>query len=72
MKNPSDRTNPRREEIILYTLLLVIGALPIVGVLADGATFGAEATIGLILFLLGALGLVAAAVRGHRRVDGSV
>jgi len=46
--------------------------MPIVGVLADGAAFGAEATIGLILFLLGAVGLIVSGVRGHRRVDGSV
>jgi len=72
MTNRRDRSNSGREELILYTLLVVVGAMPIVGVLADGAAFGAEATIGLILFLLGAVGLIVSGVRGHRRVDGSV
>jgi hypothetical protein len=53
----------RIEEIILYALLVAIGAMPVSGVVVDHEPFGAEATIGLILLALGAIGLLATAVR---------
>jgi hypothetical protein len=52
-----------REELVLYVLLVIIGAMPVIGVVADHVPFGAEATIGLVLAILGALGLLTVAAR---------
>lgn len=60
---PDDDRSSSREDVIFYALLVIAGALPVIGVVADGARFGAEATIGLILLLLGAVGLLSVVVR---------
>ncbi len=65
----TSRANPAilREDLVLYALLVVIGALPVIGSLVDRVPFGAEATLGLVLLVLGLLGLTATAVRVSRR-----
>lgn len=45
-----------REEMILYALLIAIGAIPVVLALVGGATFGVDATLGLLMMCGGALG----------------
>lgn len=56
-----------REDLVLYALLVVTGALPVIGSLVDKLPFGAEATIGLVLLVLGALGLTMAVARAAHR-----
>lgn len=45
-----------REELILYCLLIAIGAIPVVLALVGGAAFGVDATLGLLMMFGGALG----------------
>ncbi len=59
-----DKSSSRREELILYAVLVAVGAIPVTGTLAEHAGFGAEATLGLVLLLLGLAGLLAALARG--------
>ncbi len=54
------------EELIVYGLLVLVGAIPVVTSLARHATFGAEATIGLLMLSAGAVGIIAH-VRSARR-----
>jgi peptidoglycan/LPS O-acetylase OafA/YrhL len=55
------------EELILYGLLVVIGAIPAVLTLASGASFGVDATLGLLMVCAGALGGIAYLWRTRRR-----
>jgi hypothetical protein len=52
--------------MILYGLMVVIGAMPVVMALAGGTSFGVEATIGLLMVCAGALGASAYAWRTRR------
>ena len=45
------------EELIVYALLIGIGAIPVVNAIVEHATFGVEATIGLIMVCAGLLGV---------------
>src|SRR5439155_26767194 len=47
------------EELILYGMLIAIGAIPVVIALAERATFGADATLGLLMVGAGAVGAIA-------------
>ena len=47
------------EEPIVYLALCVIGAIPVGIALIRGGVFGVEATLGLIMALAGAVGLLA-------------
>jgi hypothetical protein len=58
---PTDRRSP--EELILYGLLVVIGAIPVVLTLASGGSFDVNATLGLLMICGGALGATAYAFR---------
>ena len=51
---PIERPSP--EELILYGLLVVIGAIPVVLTLASGGSFDVNATLGLLMICGGALG----------------
>jgi hypothetical protein len=57
------RSDPRwkvyPEELIVYGLLVGVGAIPVVGAVIERATFGVEATIGLIMGCAGLLGVFA-------------
>ena len=44
------------EELILYAVLFVIGAIPVAAALVRGGAFGVEATIGLGMALAGVAG----------------
>lgn len=44
------------EELVLYRLLVVIGALPIVTALATKAVIGPESTMGLLMVAAGLIG----------------
>jgi hypothetical protein len=57
---------PSPEELILYGLLVVIGAIPVVLTLASGGSFDVNATLGLLMICGGALGASAYAVRMRR------
>ena len=57
------RTRPLAEELIVYALLVVVGAIPVVVALARHAALQAEATIGLLMICAGALGVILHAVR---------
>jgi len=46
------------EELICYVAMCVVGAIPVGSALARGGAFGVEPTIGLLMMLAGAAGLV--------------
>jgi hypothetical protein len=46
-----------REELILYALLVAIGAIPVVLALVGDGSFGVDATLGLLMMCGGALGV---------------
>jgi hypothetical protein len=45
---------------VVYTALCLVGAIPVAVALAHGGAFGVEPTLGLIMALAGATGLVVA------------
>ena len=55
----SARSDRNGEELILYGLLVLIGMIPVMIALVRHATFGAEATIGLLMLCAGAIGIIA-------------
>ena len=57
---------PLVEELVLYALFVAIGAIPVVLTVVDGSTFGVDATLGLLMMSIGALGAVAHAARIRR------
>jgi LPXTG-motif cell wall-anchored protein len=48
----------RIEEIIIYSLLIIAGAVPVWTAVQTGGYFGVEPTIGFILIGLGLLGFL--------------
>ena len=54
---PRKRVAENREEYVICGLLVAIGAIPVVFALASGSKFGAQATLGLMMVLWGAVGL---------------
>lgn len=64
---PADRPSTSHpEELILYGLLVGIGAIPVVIALVQRADFGVDATLGLLMVCAGAVGAIAYARRAHR------
>jgi hypothetical protein len=55
------------EEMIIYGLLVVIGAIPLVLALIAQTGFGAEATLGALMACAGAIGAVVSSSRRRRR-----
>jgi hypothetical protein len=55
------------EELILYALLVVIGAIPVVIALTQREVFGVEATVGLLMVCAGAIGAIVRLWRSHGR-----
>jgi hypothetical protein len=49
------------EALIVYGLLIVVGAIPIATALDQRGGFGVEATVGLIMIVLGAVGALGCA-----------
>jgi len=65
---PADRPSKSHpEELILYGLLVGIGAIPVAIALVRRATFGVEATLGLLMVCAGAIGMIVYARRTHNR-----
>jgi hypothetical protein len=66
---PTDREAPSApsEELILYVVLCIVGAIPLAVALLRGGAFGVEATVGLAMALAGLAGLLASAraIRGR-------
>jgi hypothetical protein len=52
---PASTIDP--EGFVLYGMLMAIGAIPAVVAIVDGGAFGVDATLGLIMVVLGAAGL---------------
>jgi len=59
-------SNPSSEELIVYGLLLLIGAIPVAIAIAQHAKFGVEATLGLLMVCAGAVGTLAYLVQARR------
>jgi hypothetical protein len=54
------------EELVLYGLMVVIGAIPVVIAVVQRAAFGVEATLGLLMACAGVLGAIFYARRALR------
>ena len=50
--------SPSSEELILYSLLVMIGAIPIAIAVIERAMFDADATLGLMMVCTGVIGAV--------------
>jgi hypothetical protein len=61
---------PPVEELIIYALLVITGAIPVTNAIEDGARFGVEATIGAIMIAIGAIGIIVYAWQAARRRPG--
>ena len=62
----ADRSSkPHAEELIIYALLVVIGAIPVAIALLQRTVFGVEATLGLLMVCAGAIGAIIYARRGR-------
>ena len=46
------------EELIVYVVLVVVGAIPVVAALVQRGGLGVQPTIGLLMIFLGILGLL--------------
>ena len=58
---------PPTEELPIYGLMVVCGAVPIVTAIAQDRPFGITATIGMVAVLLGAGGLLRWLARRRKR-----
>ena len=54
---PETRPDRNAEELILYGLLVAIGAIPVALALVQGGVFGVEPTLGLVMLCMGLLGV---------------
>jgi len=54
---PDDR---RGDDRLLAAVIAAIGAIPVATAVITGEAFGAEATVGLLLVVLGVIGLIRA------------
>lgn len=53
------------EDLVLYGLLVVIGLIPVVIALVDRAAFGFDATLGLMMVVIGLVGWVVQLARAR-------
>jgi hypothetical protein len=69
----SHRTSnrPPLEELIIYALLMITGAIPVVDTLEAGTGFGVEATIGALMIGAGVLGVITYAWNAYSGADGT-
>ena len=58
-------TKSNTEELIIYGLFVVIGAIPVVIAVVQRADFGVEATVGLLMVCAGIVGAFAQAWRAR-------
>jgi hypothetical protein len=66
-EHPSTPSSEHPEELIVYGLLVLIGAIPVGNALIEQAPFGVEATLGVLMIGAGAIGAIAWAVQARRR-----
>jgi hypothetical protein len=65
---PANRpTRPDPEELIMYSLFIVIGTIPVAIAVIRGAAFGFAATLGLLMVILGLTGLLVRFARARTR-----
>lgn len=57
------------EELIIYLLLIGVGTIPIYNAVSAGAAIGVEATIGILMLLLGLVGLIGVVAALWRRAQ---
>jgi hypothetical protein len=55
------------EDLVLYGLLMVIGVIPVLITVIDGGVFGFDATLGLMMLVVGAVGVLYHVARGRWR-----
>lgn len=55
------------EELILYALLIVVGAIPLTSAVKAGDGIGVEATLGILMIGLGTIGVAQALIRAWVR-----
>ena len=61
---------PPVEELIIYALLMITGAIPVTNAIEAGGRVGVEATIGALMIAAGAVGIVVYAwTAAHQRRD---
>jgi uncharacterized membrane protein len=63
LANRTSKSHP--EELVLYGLLVMIGAIPVAIAVVQRTAFGVEATCGLLMVVAGALGAIIYALRAH-------
>jgi hypothetical protein len=63
---PSTSSFPNPEELILYALLVLIGAIPTGDALVQQASFGVEATLGVLMICAGVIGAIGYAMQARR------
>jgi hypothetical protein len=63
---PNESSDRPPEELVLYGLLVVIGAIPVGLAVASGTRLGAPATLGLLMMFAGIIGVLVDA-RGRRK-----
>jgi hypothetical protein len=64
---PAQRPPVYFEELLIYGLLVVVGAIPVAMTLAQHGAFGSEATLGILMLGAGTLGAIALWWRTFRR-----
>ena len=67
---PPRRPNVDPEDLVLYGLLLVVGIIPVVITIIEGSAFGFDATLGLMMVVVGLVGMVFHVARA-RQADGA-
>ena len=66
---PDPSSNPSSEELIVYGLLLLVGAIPVAIAIAQDARFGVEATLGLLMVCAGAIGAITHLTQARRALE---
>jgi hypothetical protein len=61
----ADRASASYEELVLYVLLVAVGAIPVILAAVQEEAFGVEATIGLLMMGAGVLGALGRVRRGR-------
>jgi hypothetical protein len=63
---PSRRPEVNPEDLVLYGLLVVIGLIPVVIAVIERVAFGFDATLGLMMVVVGVVGWVVHVSRARR------
>jgi len=63
---PARRHPVDPEDLVLYGMLMGIGAIPVIIALIERIAFGFDATLGLMMLVVGAVGLLVARARSKQ------